>query len=116
MAEKSRKKPQPPAPSVKTKSSIGILPANKEYRQWFRRTRRSTRAQGYFHYSGDDQELAEMTRFTIPDDFAATPKVVRRSGSNKKRRRNAEPSSGENEGSLSVGFFVAVLYFELIDQ
>ena len=114
---------------MKNNNPIGILPINKEYQRWFRKTRRSTRDQGYFHYSGDDQELAEMTSFTIQDDFHANPKAIRRfvssgkapipqksTGSNKKRRRGAEPSSGENDGSPSVGFFVATVHFELIDQ
>lgn len=111
---------------MKKNNPIGILPINKEYQRWFRKTRRSTRDQGYFHYSGDDQELAEMTSFTIQDDFNANPKAIRSSGKapipqkstggNKKRRRSVEPSSGENEGSPSVGFFVATLHFVLIDQ
>ena len=108
-AEQDRRKQRPPATSMKTQASVGIPATNKEYRRWFRRTRRSTRSQGYFHYSGDDQELAEMTSVTIPD--ATTPKVIRSSGKaavsrastggKKKRVRNAESSSGENEANPS---------------
>lgn len=126
-AEQDRRKQRPPATSMKTQASFGIPVTNREYRRWFRRTRRSTRSQGYFHYSGDDQELAEMTSFTIPD--ATTPKVIRRivssgeaavsrasTGGNKKRFRNAESSSGENEANPSVGLFVAIPHCGLTKQ
>lgn len=128
-AERNRRKQRPPTSSLKAQPSVGITATNKEYRRWFRGTRRSTRAQGYFHYSGDDQELAEMTSFTIPDDSAITPKVIRRfvssgkapvsrasTSGNKKRRRNAEPNSGGNGSAPSVGFFVAVPQCRLISN
>lgn len=128
-AERNRRKQRALASSTKAQSSVGIPATNKEYRRWFRKTRRSTRAQGYFHYSGDDQELAEMTSFTIPDDSAITPKAIRRHvssgkapvsrasmGGNKKRRRNAESSSGGSESPPSVGSFVAVPHCRLIGQ
>lgn len=117
-AERNRRKQRPPTSSLKAQPSVGITATNKEYRRWFRGTRRSTRAQGYFHYSGDDQELAEMTSFTIPDDSAITPKVKRRfvSSNNKKRRRNAESNSGGNGSTPSVCFFVAVPHRRLISN
>ena len=126
-AEQDRRKQRPPASSMKTQAPFGIPATNKEYRRWFRRTRRSTRSQGYFHYSGDDQELAEMTSFTIPD--TTTPRVIRRvvssgraavsrasTSGNKKRIRNAESSSGENAVNSSVGFFIPIPHCRLIKQ
>jgi hypothetical protein len=128
-AERNRHKQQPPVPPVKPQASVSISATNREYRRWFRRTRRSTRAQGYFHYSGDDQELAKMTSFAIPNDFAASSKSNRRlvssgkapasrgsTSNTKKRRRSTDFTSDENEGTLSVGIFVANLHFELISQ
>jgi len=109
-AERNRRKQRPPASAMKTQASVGNPATNKEYRRWFRRTRRSTRSQGYFHYSGDDQELAEMTSFAIPSGKAPV------SRGNKKRRRNAESSSGENQANPSVGFFVAIPHYRLIQQ
>lgn len=100
-AERNRRKQRPPTSSIKTQAPFGNPATNKEYRRWFRRTRRSTRSQGYFHYSGDDQELAEMTSFTIPSGKAAVSGTSK--GGNKKRRRNAESSSGENQANPSVG-------------
>jgi len=127
MAEQKRHKPQPPPSHVKTQSPLSSPATNKEYRRWFRRTRPSTRSQGYFHYSGGDEELAKVTSFTTPGDFVPTPKVIRRfvssgkaptsrtsTGGNKKRRRSAEHSSGVTEGTLSVGFLVAFLRLSLL--
>ena len=113
-AERNRRKQRPPASSMKTQAPFGNPATNKEYRRWFRRTRRSTRSQGYFHYSGDDQELAEMTSFTIPSGKAVVPGAS--TSGNKKRRRNAESSSGENQANPSVGPFVAIPHCRLIKQ
>jgi len=122
-ADRNRHRQRPFTAPVKTQSSVGVLATNKEYRRWFRRTRRSTRAQGFFHYSGDDQELAGMTSF--PDDSATTAKVIRRlvsngkapasraSTGNRKRRRGAPE---ENEETPSVGFLVAIPHCGLIKQ